>query len=152
MKKIFAKPFKFPPIRSNSTPSPAVYHPIPSTNPVHTTSLQPKFIIPPTPHPCPYEYIAIIATPQGLLLRQFLKDGTRPQSYVCISWGKEGKVEELQSDDGIEDLDWRNSVIVYGIVGILNLFTGKYTIYFTWRPTTYYPIHRSPSTCDKQQD
>ena len=128
MKKIFAKPFKFPPIRSNSTPTPApaTYHPIPTTNTVHTTSLQPKFIVPPTPHPCPYEHIAILAAPQGLLLRQFLRDGTRPESHVCISRGKEGKVEEINNDAGIENLDWGNSVIIYGIVGILTLYTGIY--------------------------
>ena len=41
-----------------------------------------------------------------------------------VAYVKEGKVEELQSEGSTEDLDWSSSVIVYGIVGILNLFTG----------------------------
>ncbi|KAI0695707.1 SacI homology domain-containing protein [Cytidiella melzeri] len=134
MKKILAKPFKFPQIRSNSTPAPpSTYNPITTTNTVHTTALQPKFIIPPTPHPCPHEYIAIIATPQGLILRQFLRDGTRPETQVCISWGKEGKVEEIPSNLVSADDDWTGSVIVYGIVGILNLFTGSHLLVISSR-------------------
>ncbi|KAI0093512.1 SacI homology domain-containing protein [Irpex rosettiformis] len=138
MKKIFAKPFKFPPIRSNSTssssnPAPTTYHPIPTTNTVHTTSLQPKFIVPPTPHPYPYEYIVILAAPQGLLLRQFLRDGTHPESHVCISWGKEGAVEEIQNSSEVGDLDWNDGVIVYGLVGILNLYTGSHLLVINHR-------------------
>lgn len=124
MKKLFTKPFKFPTTKSAAPASvpPPVLAPVPTA---HTTTLQPKFIVPPTPHPCPYEYIAIVATKQGLLLRQYLQDGTRPGSQVRIAWGKEGKVEEIPIGDGDDGVDWSDNVIVYGIVGILTLFTGK---------------------------
>ena len=90
----------------------------------HTTGLQPKFIVPPLPHPCPLEHIAILATPNGLLLRPHLKDGTtRPESHVRIAWGKDAKVEEVATT-GDDEGDWADSVVVYGIIGILNLFTG----------------------------
>lgn len=126
MKKLFTKPFKLPTSRLNPSSTPAPPPAAPTPVPVvHNTALQPKFVVPPTPHPHPYEYIAIIASSQGLLLRQHLQDGTRPGSQVRIAWGKDGKVEEIPIRDGDDSADWSDSVIVYGIVGILTLFSGK---------------------------
>ncbi|KAH9930723.1 SacI homology domain-containing protein [Fomitopsis serialis] len=72
----------------------------------HATGLQPKYVLPPLPHPCPHEHIAIIATDRGLLLRPHFLSETHVESYVCIPWGKNATVED---------------VVVYGIVGILTL-------------------------------
>ena len=46
------------------------------------------------------------------------------ESHVRISWGKDGKVEEIASSGDDCGEDWSESVVVYGIVGILTLFTG----------------------------
>ncbi len=93
----------------------------------HTTGLQPKFTVPPLPHPCPHEHISVLATSQGLLLRPHLKNG-HSESHVRISWGKEAKVEEIHNDGESEEADWSDSVIVYGLIGVLNLFTGTNTL------------------------
>lgn len=117
MKRFLSKSLKSPPKNVPVAPvaSPAV----------HTTCLQPKYVLPPLPHPCPHEHIAIVATPSGLLLRPHLLDETDPESYVRIEWGKAGKVEELPSDQGVNNANWAESVVAYGIVGILNLFSGN---------------------------
>lgn len=48
------------------------------------------------------------------------------ESHVQIHWGIAGKIEEVQGDG--EDLDgntdWSKSIIVYGIIGTLDLFSG----------------------------
>ena len=90
----------------------------------HSTGLQPKFLVPPLPHPCPHEHIAVLATPKGLLLRPHLGNGARPESHVRVSWGKEAKVEEIPNAGDEDGADWSECVVVYGIIGILNLFTG----------------------------
>lgn len=89
----------------------------------HTVGLQPKFLVPPLPHPCPHEHIEVLATQKGLLLRPHLKNGTRPESHVRVTWGKDGKVEEINTP-GEEGQDWSESVVVYGIIGVISLFTG----------------------------
>ncbi|KAF9819771.1 hypothetical protein IEO21_01862 [Rhodonia placenta] len=93
----------------------------------HTTSLQPKYVLPPLPHPCPHEHIALLATAQGLLLRPHFLSETRPESYVRILWGKTGAIEELPINEDA-DQDWSESVIIYGIVGILELFSASYLL------------------------
>ncbi|KAI0929197.1 hypothetical protein AcW1_006209 [Taiwanofungus camphoratus] len=120
MKRFLSKSLKSPPKNVPVAPvaSPAV----------HTTCLQPKYVLPPLPHPCPHEHIAIVATPSGLLLRPHLLDETDPESYVRIEWGKAGKVEELPSDQGVNNANWAESVVAYGIVGILNLFSASYLL------------------------
>lgn len=123
MKKLFTKPFKLGPTKEEIKPTPKPQSMLPTTT--HTTAaLQPKFTLPPTPHPCPHEYLAILATSGGLLLRPRLPRGIHPESHVKIAWGKAGEIEEIQNDGESDDLDWSQSVVVYGIIGILNLFTG----------------------------
>lgn len=118
MKKLFTKPFK-----KEAPPQPKPPSTLPTTT--HTIpALQPRFTLPPTPHPCPHEHIAILASPEGLLLRPHLPQGVLPESHVRIAWGKEGLVEEIQTDGEGGGLNWAESVVVYGIVGIMNLFTG----------------------------
>ncbi|KAH9843189.1 SacI homology domain-containing protein [Rhodofomes roseus] len=99
----------------------------------HTTGLQPKYVLPPLPHPCPHEHIAIIATDRGLLLRPHFLSETHVESYVCIPWGKNATVEELPHGEEFDHIDWSESVVVYGIVGILSLFTASYLLIVTAR-------------------
>lgn len=123
MKKLFTKPFKIGPAKE-AQPPPKPQSTLPATT--HTTvSLQPKFMLPPVPHPCPYEHIAIVATSNGLLLRPQLPKGVLPESHVRIAWGKEGQIEDVHDSGEIDGVDWSESAIVYGIVGILNLFAGE---------------------------
>ena len=53
-----------------------------------------------------------------------VQQGVLPESHVRIAWGKDGHIEEIQTDGEGEGLNWSESVVVYGIVGIMNLFTG----------------------------
>ena len=99
----------------------------------HTTAaLQPKFTLPPVPHPCPHEHVAIVASNEGLLLRPHLEHGALAGSHVRIAWGKEGVIEEVQDNGEYECVDWNESVIVYGILGILRLFSGELSCCTYW--------------------
>jgi hypothetical protein len=99
-------------------PAPA---PLPSTRPV---SLQPKFVVPPLPHPCPYASIHVLVTAGGLMLRPNVQGLAHTVSHVRILWGKDAAVEEITGDT----MDWTASTSVYGIVGILRLFHGMYAL------------------------
>jgi hypothetical protein len=77
-------------------------------------------MIPPTPHP-PHEHLAVLATPDGLLIRLHAI-GVDIAHHVKISWGKRVEVSE-QDGDGEDAHDWSESVVVYGIVGFLELFS-----------------------------
>lgn len=123
MKKFFTKPpFKLGPARAPQPQNTTPQSTLPLTT--HTTTvLSPKFTLPAVPHPCPHEHIALLATAEGLLLRPYLSKGTLPESHVRIAWGKEGLVEEIHNN-GEDEGDWSEGVVVYGLVGILNLFTG----------------------------
>lgn len=90
---------------------------------VHTTGLQPKYVVPPVPHPNTYEHIAIVASKTGLLLRPHINGLVRTESHVKINWGLAGKIEEVEGD-GERNADWSKAVIVYGIIGTLDLFSG----------------------------
>lgn len=129
MKRLFAKatkPFALPKsgiggfnLTTGFGASPTVTH-------AHTTGLQPKYLVPPVPHPCPHDHLALLVTKEGLLIRQHIPGHHRTTesatSYVRIAWGKSVHVEEIAGvDDGV---DWEESVIVYGIVGVLELFSG----------------------------
>ena len=48
------------------------------------------------------------------------------ESEVKVEWGKGGKVETLASN--MVDVDWDESVVVYGLIGFLELYTGKFTL------------------------
>ena len=96
-----------------------------SVNVAHKTGLQPKYVVPPVPHPCPYEHIAILATSEGLLLRPHFPDETpASKSYVKVAWGKEGRIEEIEEGEDSKTLDWSDCSVVYGVLGVLNLFSG----------------------------
>ncbi|KAK7467319.1 hypothetical protein VKT23_004376 [Stygiomarasmius scandens] len=115
MKRLFSK--------STKTPSP-----VPASAPalIQAPKLQPAYVVPPVPHPCAYDHISLLATPDGLLLRPYLS----PSSYVCITWSKHPSIKE---SDGDGDYNWDDSVIVYGIVGILDLYSTSYLLVITAR-------------------
>jgi hypothetical protein len=121
MKRFFAKASKpFAPSTASSPP--------PSTTAPHTTGLQPKYVVPPVPHPCPHDHIALLVTSSGLLLRQHIPgrgpDDPGPTTHLRLSWSKPVKVEEISGDGEADGADWTDSVIIYGIVGALDLFSG----------------------------
>jgi len=115
MKRLFSKSTKAP-------------SPVPASAPalIQAPKLQPAYVVPPVPHPCPYENIVLLATPDGLLLRPYLS----PSSYVRITWSKHPSIKE---SDGDGDYNWDDSVIVYGIVGILDLYSTSYLLVITAR-------------------
>ncbi|KAI9057938.1 hypothetical protein FKP32DRAFT_1582863 [Trametes sanguinea] len=132
MKRLFSKTFKAPaPAVKSSQPPVAI--PATTNPPLHTTGLQPKDTLPPVPHPCPYEYISVLATSEGLLLRPRLPGHTEQlsESEVKVEWGKGGKVEAL-SPDAIA-ANWDESVVVYGIVGFLELYAASYLLVISSR-------------------
>lgn len=114
-----------------------------ASTPHITKGLQPKYTVPAVPHPYPHDHLTIGIAQEGLLIRPYdpraLKKvpGTGPGSFLKVSW-KTGEVSELQyngerrarSDAGasdsaalLEQVDWEEAVIVYGIVGVLELFS-----------------------------
>ena len=126
MKRLFSKTFKTATPAAKPAQEVAA---IPATTipPLHHTGLQPKDTLPPVPHPCPYEHISLLATAGGLLLRPRHPGRSQDQeteSEVRIEWGKGGKVHPLAS--GTVDVQWDDSVVVYGIVGILELYSGSF--------------------------
>ena len=127
MKRLFSKTFKIP--GPATKPAPAVAALPATTNPpLHHTGLQPKDTLPPVPHPCPYEHISIVVTPEGLLLRPRRpgQEQEHVESEVKVEWGKGGKVEIISA--GAVEADWEESVVVYGIVGFLELYSGNYLL------------------------
>ncbi|KJA26998.1 hypothetical protein HYPSUDRAFT_131584 [Hypholoma sublateritium FD-334 SS-4] len=103
------------------------------TNP--TRGLQPKDVVPAVPQPSPHAHIALLATKEGLLIRPHAGDRNSAQeleSFVRVKWGKGGAVEELHPADD-EALNWGEGVVVYGIVGILELFACSYLLVITAR-------------------
>ncbi|KAI0797649.1 SacI homology domain-containing protein [Abortiporus biennis] len=124
MKRLFSRsPFKTPPKPSSVSQPPSV-----AAVSSHTTGLQPKFTVPPLPHPRPHEHLQVLATSDTLLLRPSLKDEAKVSSYVRIEWGKDGSIAEVDEEDAQVDLNWKESVVVYGIVGIINLFSASYLL------------------------
>ena len=112
-----------PPKLSKPPPvAPAHPGPLPST-----TGLQPKYTVPPVPHPNPYHHLDILVSSKGLLLRPHIPGYSHTESYVRISWGLAGKVE-LVEDTAAKDpeLDWSKAAVVYGVLGSLDLFTGMW--------------------------
>lgn len=143
MKRLFYKS----PKSSSSTPSPPVHNDLIA----HTPALQPKFVVPPVPHPRPHNHIAILPTQEGLFLRPHRTHPDDSDYYIRISWGKSPKFEELQgSAQNVGS--WGSAVIVYGVVGILELFTGSFISPFLWQRFTNKSLRRIIPICDYLQD
>ncbi|KAH9857173.1 SacI homology domain-containing protein [Lenzites betulinus] len=132
MKRLFSKTFKGLAPESKSA-QPAVTSPATTESPGHHTGLQPKDTLPPVPHPCPYEHILVLATPEGLLLRPRSSGNVQDPSasQVKVEWGKGGKVETHSSKDA--EAKWEDSVVVYGILGFLELYTASYLLVISSR-------------------
>ncbi|RXW13347.1 hypothetical protein EST38_g12505 [Candolleomyces aberdarensis] len=109
--------------------------------------LQPKYMLPAVPHPCPHDHLAIVAAKEGLLIRpqipgQSRKNLGQPSSYLRISWRTSEVIEvhekpESRPNDSTttqsEGVDWQEAAVVYGIVGILELFSCSYLLAITSR-------------------
>ncbi|KAH9981344.1 SacI homology domain-containing protein [Lactifluus volemus] len=105
-----------------------------SVNNDKTPTLPPKFVVPPIPHPRPHEHIAVLPTQEGLFLRPHTPfQGESDSHYVRITWGKVPEIVEFQGAVQNTDTNWAAAVIVYGIVGILELFAGSYLLVITSR-------------------
>ncbi|KAH9043290.1 SacI homology domain-containing protein [Lactarius pseudohatsudake] len=124
MKRLFSKSPKSP-----SPKPPALVH---NDLIAHTPTLQPKFVVPAVPHPRPHDHIAVLPTQEGLLLRPHRTRSDDSDHYFRINWGKSPKFEEFQGSAQNVD-SWASAVIVYGIVGILELFTESYLLVITSR-------------------
>ncbi|KAF7363564.1 hypothetical protein MSAN_01013000 [Mycena sanguinolenta] len=120
--------------KNSQSPAPAASSAPASTitAPLLTTGLQPKYVVPPVPHPCPHDHIALLVTSTGLLLRQHIPgrgpNDPEPTNHLCIPWGKSVKIEQISSDGEADGIDWTESVIIYGIVGVLELFSASYLL------------------------
>lgn len=119
MKRLFNRTSKsFAPLQINNSSNATIVPTAPS--------LQPKYVVPPVPHPSPYAHLALLVTDNGLLIRPHIlnKTSQHPLSHVKVSWGKNTRVEEQQGDGTGLGCNWEDSVIVYGILGVLELFSG----------------------------
>jgi phosphatidylinositol 4-phosphatase len=99
-----------------------------TVQPVQSPTLQPKYTVPPLPHSRPHEHIEVLVTKQGLLLRPHVVGLRYPltSGVVRVEWGRDGTVEEVDGKrEGVEEENWGSSVIVYGIVGVLQLTFGE---------------------------
>lgn len=122
MKRRFAK--------LTGTPSPKPT-PKPPTAPVHprpfpiATGFEPKYTVPHVSRPDPYDHLDVLVSSRGLLLRPHLSGRNHTEPYARISWGLAGKVE-LVEDTAAEGsgLDWSEAVVVCGVLGSLDLWTG----------------------------
>ena len=127
MKRLFAKaskPFVVPKTEAKFTPSSAANASPHGASVPGAPSLQPKYLVPPIPHPCPYDHLALLASGSGLLIRRHVAHTTpEPLTCVRVSWGKVIRVEEIGEDLQAGDAGWDGAVVVYGIVGILELFS-----------------------------
>jgi phosphatidylinositol 4-phosphatase len=116
MKRLFGKSKSPPPVVSTSVPNrPAL----------HTTPLPPSHTLPSVPHPCPFNHLAILPASEGLLIRPHIVGLKHPATHVRVCWGKTPSVEELEGDGEADGRDWTESVVVYGIMGIVELYTSK---------------------------
>ncbi|KAG0705071.1 SacI homology domain-containing protein [Suillus ampliporus] len=132
MKRLFSKSSKNASSVKSSAPEPPIAGRT-AAHPVMTVGLQPSFIVPPVPHPNPHEYIALLASEDGLLMRPHGAGPPYPASHVRVSWGKTTDIAELPSDGESSSVDWKESVIVYGIVGLMTLFNASYLLVITSR-------------------
>ena len=126
MKRLFAnslKPFTLPKYGGTQTANVPPFLTVSGTS-SHTTGLQPKYLVPPVPHPCPHDHLSLLVTKEGLLIRPYAPGSSESAAHVRIAWGKGVRVDEITSDGSGDGLEWENGVIVYGIIGILELFSG----------------------------
>ncbi|KAF9014086.1 SacI homology domain-containing protein [Cyathus striatus] len=145
MKKFFekaSKPFALPGKPRNAQSPPLAAGTGPNIAlPNQTPHLQPKYVVQPVPHPCPHEHLAIIATKAGLLIQPYSPgyNNGNQEVYIRISWGKHIRIEEI-NHRGEEAIDWNESIIVYGIVGTLELYSTAYLFVISSRSELGYVL------------
>ena len=126
MKKFLAKaskPFTFPLSSSDGTLGNAKPFNSALDRPASASSLQPGPSFPCIPSPCLHDHLALLVSRDGLLIRPHIPGSpSLPYSYLRVSWGKSNKIEQLEKLEE-DDLDWTEGVVVYGIGGIVELFT-----------------------------
>ena len=95
-----------------------------------TSGLQPKYSIPAVPHPCPHDYLLLASTKEGLLIRPQVPGKhkevvNKSIPLVRMKWRKEIVIEEIDgSAESHSGINWANDgVVVYGIVGVLELYS-----------------------------
>lgn len=131
MKRLFGKPLRSFSLASKSTEAAPARLSMPLNQPTitgHTTGLRPKDIVPPVPHPCPHDHLTLLVTKEGLLIRPYTPELSGSTAHVQIAWGKAVRVEEINSS-GADEAEWEKGVIVYGVIGILELFSGALNIF-----------------------
>jgi phosphatidylinositol 4-phosphatase len=120
MKRLFSKSSKN---RQPSTPA------VPAQNnvAVRTPALQPKSAAPASASSYlrPHDHIAVLPTQDGLLLRPHVARQAESDGYVRIAWGKVPEIKQFQGPIPTAGVNRTLAVIVYGIIGILDLFAGS---------------------------
>lgn len=121
MKRFFSKPSKN---RQPSTPAAASAQ---NNVVVRTPAPQPKSTAPASAdsHPRPHDHIAVLPTQDGLLLRPHIARQGKSDEYVRIAWGKGPEIKQFQGPIPTAGVNWTLAVVVYGIIGILDLFAGS---------------------------
>jgi len=115
------KPEKPGPIAPPPSTSAANHSPIPTKKLATLPKERPRSTAPPKPLPSEiWHELTVLATESGLLVRPVLPEAAM---QVRIGWGKDGEVAQVKATKEDEH-DWSTGVTVYGLVGILSLFSG----------------------------
>jgi hypothetical protein len=117
MKKLFTKNILTRSKETYPSPSPILNN----TSSILKPSLPAKYVLSAVPNPHPFDRIVVQATAEGLLLRP---DVSNFENGIQIYWGKNGTVNEV-SKVKLSNANWVGAVVVYGVVGIVRLFSGK---------------------------
>lgn len=94
-----------------------------------TSSLQHKHSVPAIPHPCPHDHLVLVSTKEGLLIRPQVPGRLKEEAntsipLVRVKWEKDIFVEEINWSAESHSINWaKDGVVVYGIVGVLELFS-----------------------------
>jgi len=119
MKRLFSKSSKN---RQPSTPAVLVQNNVVARTPAP----QPKSVAPASAsHPRPHDHIAVLPTQDGLLLRPHIARQGESDDYVRIAWGKVPEIKQFQGPIPTAGVNQTLAVIVYGIIGIIDLFAGS---------------------------
>jgi hypothetical protein len=109
------------PIVPPPSASPANHSPVPTKKLATLAKERPKSTAPAKPLPSEiWHELTVLATESGLLVRPVLPEATM---QLRISWGRDGEVAQVKATKQDEH-DWSTGVTVYGLVGILSLFSG----------------------------
>ena len=122
MKKLFRKTLRSQ--ASESATTSCTDFPVPQAvvNSALPVGLQPKFTVPPIPHPTPHYRIAVFASESGLILRPVTSADYN--AHVRVSWGESLAVEQLDGSGEVTEDEWENAAVVYGVLGMLRLNAG----------------------------